>query len=152
MNKQAKKALLIGNAEKGILHIAKAQLRMSEAAYRDMLASVGCRSSVELDYSKYGQIMDPLRAAGFKQVHRSAKRSGMHRAPSEDKKPMLSKIEAILADIGLSWAYADGIAARMFGIERVRWCNGEQVYKILQALIYYQKRKSTVERRPIREK
>ncbi|MGA2225561.1 MAG: regulatory protein GemA [Syntrophobacteraceae bacterium] len=152
MSRQAKKILLIGNKEKAVLHIAKAQLGMSDAAYRDMLASVGCRSSVELDYPKYELVMDRLRTAGFKHVHGSAKRSGMHLAPSSGKTPMISKIAAILSDLELSWAYADGIAMQMFEIQRLRWCNGEQTYKVLQALVVYQKRKSTVEGRTIREK
>jgi phage gp16-like protein len=141
MAKQARRVPLIGNKEKAVLHIAKVQLGMSEEAYRDMLDSVGCRSSVELDFSKYAQIMDRLKVAGFKHVHASAKRSGMHRPASEDKKEMLSKIEAILSDLGLSWAYADGIAKHMFGIELVRWTDNNQTYKILQALIYHQSRR-----------
>ncbi len=131
---------LIGNREKAVLHVAKKQLGMSEAAYRDMLASVGCRSSIELDFSKFMQIMDRLRAAGFKHLHGSAKRSGMHREPSAEKKPMLSKIEAILAELKLSWGYADGISKQMFGIGRVRFCNTDQTHKVLQALIIHQNR------------
>jgi phage gp16-like protein len=141
MNRHAGQSRLVGNKEKAVLHIAKAQLGMSDAAYRDMLSSVGCRSSVELDFSKYAQIMDRLRAAGFNHVHSSAKRSGMHREPSSDKKSMLSKMEAILSDLGLSWAYADGIAKKMFEVDRIRWCSFEQTRKVLQALIYHQRRK-----------
>ncbi len=142
MNRRSEQIQLIGNREKAILHIAKGKLGLSEEAYRDLLASVGCRSSVELDFSKYAQIMDRLRSAGFKHVHSSAKRSGMHREPSSDKKAMLSKIEAILADLQLSWAYADGIARQMFGVDLVRWCDFEQTRKVLQALTCYLRRKS----------
>ncbi|MFZ0930462.1 MAG: regulatory protein GemA [Syntrophobacteraceae bacterium] len=142
MNSPSERVQLIGHKEKAVLHIAKSQLGMSESAYRDMLASVGCRSSVELDFSKYKQIMDRLRAAGFKHVHGSARRSGMHREPSVDKQPMFSKMEAILSDLQLSWAYADGIAKQMFGVDRLRWCSFEQARKVLQALICYQERRS----------
>ncbi len=141
MDRRSEQVQLIGNKEKAVLHIAKGQLGMSEETYRDMLASVGCRSSVELDFSKYAQIMARLRTAGFKHVHNSAKRSGMHREPSSDKKLMLSKMEAILSDLQLSWAYADGIAKQMFGVNRVRWCSFDQARKVLQALIYHQRRK-----------
>ena len=141
MNEQSMVAGLIGNKEKAVLHIAKAQLGMGEAAYRDMLASVGCRSSVELNYSKYDQLMVRLKAAGFRHVHTSAKKSGMHREPSTYKKPMISKMGAILAELQLPWSYADGIAKQMFGIERVRFCDTGQTHKVLQALIIHQRRK-----------
>jgi len=141
MNRQLKQSPLIGNKEKAILHIAKSQLGMSEAAYRDMLASVGCRSSVELDFSRFDQLMIRLKAAGFRHVHTSAKRSGMHREPPAHKKPMISKMGAILAELQLPWSYADGISKQEFGIERVRFCDADQTYKVLQALIIHQRRK-----------
>ena len=47
----------------------------------------------------------------------------------------IRKIEAQLADMGLSWAYADAIAKRMFGIRRVAWCRKQkQLVAILAAL------------------
>ncbi len=141
MNSQPKQPRLIGRGEKAILHIAKVQLGMSEATYRDMLQSVGCESSVELDFARFDQLMERLKAAGFRRTHSSAKKSGMHLKSAAHKRPMLSKMEAILADLGLPWSYADGIANQMFGIERVRFCDTEQTHKVLQALIIYQRRK-----------
>jgi len=152
LNSQPKQSSLIGHREKAVLHIAKAQLGMSEAAYRDMLASVGCRSSVELDFIKFDQIMARLKAAGFRHISSSAKKSGMHREPAAHKKPMIAKMGAILVEIDQPWSYADSIAKRMFGVDLVRFCDTEQTYKVLQALIIYQvrKRKSTkVGGRPI---
>lgn len=145
MTNQFKQPRLIGRSEKAILHIAKGQLGMSEETYRDMLQSVGCSSSVELDFIKFDQLMGRLKAAGFRRSHSSAKKSGMHREPAADKKSILSKMEATLADRGLPWSYVDGIADQMFGIERVRFCDVTQTHKVLVALIIYQRRKANKE-------
>lgn len=155
MNSELKQPHFIGNCEKAIFHIAKVQLGMSEAAYRDMLASVGCRSPIELDFIKFDQIMARLKAAGFRHISAPAKKSGMHREPAAHKKPMIAKMGAILEELQLPWSYADGIAKQMFGVDRVRFCDIEQTYKVLQALIVYQARKlrgTKVGGRPIREK
>ncbi len=135
------KKVLIGNREKSLIHVAKAQLGMTEEAYRDMLSSVGVSSSKELDQAGFDEIMTRLRAAGFRPEHKSARKSGMHREPAPEKKPMISKIGAILAELGLPWSYADSIARNMFGADRLAWCDSEQTHKILQALIIHQRRK-----------
>ena len=131
---------LIGNKEKAILHIAKAQLGMSDEAYSDMLESVGVSSSKELDFKRYRELMERLKAAGFRKVHKSAKKSGMDKKFPREKAKMLSYMESILADLELPWSYADGMAKRMFGSDRLRFLDGQQTYKLLQALIIYQER------------
>lgn len=131
---------LIGNKEKAILHIAKAQLGMSEDDYRDMLRSVGVSSSKELNFRMFDELMKRLHAAGFRKAHKSAKKSGMHKPAAKEKEPMLSKISAILATLDLPWSYADGIARQMFGVEMLRWCDSEQTYKVLQCLIMWEKK------------
>jgi len=131
---------LIGNKEKAILHIAKQQLGMSDEAYSDMLGSVGVSSSKELDFQRFDELMERLKGAGFRKIHKSARKSGMDKKPPRGKAAMLSYMEAILADMNLPWPYADGMSKRMFGIERVRFLTEEQTYKLLQALIVFQKR------------
>lgn len=60
-------------------------------------------------------------------------------AVPEDKKRMIGKIAAILADMDLSWKYADGISNRMFGVRFVEWCSASQLHKIVVALVIKQK-------------
>ena len=43
-----------------------AQLGFTEEEYRGLLSSVGVSSSKELDYGKFDELMDKLRACGFK--------------------------------------------------------------------------------------
>lgn len=138
---------LIGNGEKAVIHVAKAKLGMTEDEYRDLLGSVGVLSSVELTHRMFDQIMEKMERAGFqrsdkawKPLHKSARASGMHRRPPADKEAMIRKIEAILTELKLEWSYADGIAIKQFGVEKLAWCDAEQTHKVLQALAVYQRR------------
>ena len=82
-----------------------------------------------------------MKELGFRPAkHKTAKRSGMDIAPPVQKARQIQKIEAILADCGLPWAYADGIARQMFKIDRLRWCDTEQLMKVTAALVYQQKK------------
>jgi len=130
----------IGNKEKAILHVAKSQLGMDEETYRAMLADVGVASSKDLTQAQFDEVMRRMQAGGFRVVHKSARKSGMHRQPPRDRDEMIGKIEAILADLKLPWSYADGIARQMFRVEKLRFCSSDQTYKVMQALIVYQRR------------
>lgn len=128
----------IGNKEKALIHVAKSRLGMSDEDYRAMLASVGVRSSSELNHLQLDEVMKRFEAGGFKP--RTPKAARRRRA-ADPKAPLLRKIGAILADTGLTWEYADGIARKMFEVQSVSWCNTEQLWKVTAALSIYQKRK-----------
>jgi len=130
--------------ELAMIHIAKKQIGMDDLVYREMLfAEAGVNSAADLDAGGRKKVLDRFKSLGFKSAHKSAKGSGMIKTVPPDRKPMLSKIEAILADMGLSWGYADGMSKRMFGVDRVRWLYPYQMHKLLAALCYYQNRKKT---------
>ncbi len=127
---------------------------IDDATYDAMKKSVGVCSTTELDQRQFNELLRRIgklksnsarlerpKPESYKPVHSSAFKSGMHVAPPEDKAAMLAKIEAILADMKLPWPYADGIAKKMFGVDLVRWCDGDQTYRVLQALCIYQRRK-----------
>ncbi|MGO9375445.1 MAG: phage protein GemA/Gp16 family protein [Syntrophobacteraceae bacterium] len=131
----------IGKKEVTLVHVAKSQLGLSEDEYRGMLSSVGVSSSKELDYRGFDELMNKLRACGFKPLGGSKRAAGMHSDLLKEKQPMLSKIGAILADLDMPWPYADKVAKKMFGVDRLRWCTTDQTWKVLQALIIFQNRK-----------
>jgi hypothetical protein len=79
--------------------------------------------------------------ATWKPLHKSARKSGLEWRPPVEKEAMVRKIEAILSELKLPWSYADGMARKMFGVDRFVWCNGDQTYKVLQALTVYQQRR-----------
>jgi len=133
------------------IHIAKKQLGMDDETYRDMLLDVaGVKSAADLDDRGRSAVIKHLRKCGFtstskephgyRSTHKSAKASGMHKQSSPERAPLLSKIGAILADLDLSWPYADGIAKKMFGVDKARWLKPDQLHKVTAALIYHQKR------------
>lgn len=61
-------------------------------------------------------------------------------AVAEDKESLLKKIGAILADQRLPWSYTDGIARKRFGIDKTEWLTPEQLKKVMQMMIIYQRR------------
>jgi phage gp16-like protein len=136
-----RRPLLIGNKEKALIHVAKAQLGLSEAAYRDVLRSVGVETSKDLTYALFDEVMQRLQACGFRAVERRrpAKRSRF--AGGDTRRPLLGKIAAILLDTGLTEAYADGMSRRMFGCDRYEWLTQDQLWRLAAALSIYQKRK-----------
>lgn len=135
-----RRAQLIGNKEKALIHVAKAQLGMSEEDYRAMLSSMGAGSSKELNHVQFDELMRRFEAGGFKS--RASKGKKFRRLPAaDDRTPLLKKIGSILADAGLSHAYADGIARRMFGVESYSWLNADQLWRLVAALSIWVKRK-----------
>ena len=46
----------------------------------------------------------------------------------------LGKVEALLADAGREWAYAHSVARRVCKVERIEWCNPDQLAKVIAAL------------------
>jgi phage gp16-like protein len=133
---------LIGSRQKALIHVARSELGLTEDEYRGLLSSVGVSSSTELDYRRFDELMDKLRACGFEPLGGSKRARSMHSDLPKEKQPMLSKIEAILADLNLPWSYADRVVKTMFGIDRLRWCTTDQAWIVLQALIIFQNRKS----------
>lgn len=132
------------NRELAQIHIAKKQLALDEETYRAMLWSVArVRSAGELDFTGRKQVLAHLKARGFKtgkpKNPRAGRPSNMDHA---DRGPSLRKIEALLADAGRAWAYADGMAKKMFHVEKVAWCSTDQLHSIVAALVIDQKRRS----------
>lgn len=97
---------------------------------------VGVRSRGDLTEQQQRTVLD------FFNGKRGGYPGKPHNMDCPERGPQLRKIEALLADNRLSWAYADGIARRMFKIARVAFCAPDQLGKIIAALSYMaQKRK-----------
>lgn len=132
----------INRKQLALIHLAKSQVKMSEEDYRAALREVGVESSKDLDRKGFEALMRKMTAEGFVgRVHASAKKSGMDKPAPEEKRALLGTIGALLADMKLPWAYADGIAKRVCKVEKVRWCVPEQLLKVVAALVYHQKRR-----------
>lgn len=117
------------------IHIAQTQLGFDDDTYRDFLGLHGnnknscSHMTVPELYSVYNAFID----AGFKPKRRKNKDKDKPFA-TETKTPLMNKIEALLADSGKPWAYAEGIAKQMFGKQRLQWCNVKQLQAVMIAL------------------
>jgi len=122
-----------------LIHVAKKQLGLDDDTYRDVLWTVGkVRSAADLDGYGREQLLTHFKRLGFKVVRQKRRRDPGE--PALGRGTYLGKIEAQLADMKLEWAYADGIARQMFGLESVRFCKAHQLRKIVAALTYRQKK------------
>lgn len=132
----------VRRAELAKIHIAAKQLGLDRDAYEDMLWAVArVRSAADLDEPGRRRVLDHLKAVGFKARPGAQPRPGRpHNLASSERGPQLGKIEALLATAGRPWAYADGMAARMFHVDRVAFCTPEQLHKLTAALVYDAKR------------
>lgn len=127
-------------AELAQIHIAKVQLALDDDTYRALLLQVtGKTSSKDLTWQGRKALLDHFKKLGFKVKAKKAERSKP--VVAKDKVSLISKIEAQLAEAKLPWAYADGMAKRICKVDRIEWCEAEQLIKIIAALNIDAKRK-----------
>ena len=117
-----------------LVSLAKTKVGMTDVEFRDLLAGLGCESRKDLTAETFRQVMAHFETLGFTSSAR-----GRIRVPKE-KRALMRKIGAQLASMKKPAAYADGIAKRMFGIERCEWCNPDQLLSVVSALAYRQKK------------
>lgn len=131
---------MISNDKKAVIHIAKAQVGMTDPEYRDLLGSVGAKSSKDLNNKTFDQVMVRFEAFGFKTKSKTRKTRKVSNLP-RSKQAMMKKLEAIILDMGLTWAYVDAIAKKRFGVDAAQWLEGEELFKLVQMMAVFQKRK-----------
>lgn len=135
-------AQLRRNKQIAAIHAAKRDLGMDEDTYRNMLEKVtGKRSSAGLSYDERQKVLDYLRESGAKRTPK--KRVAQHpgRPANIDTRAQLQKIEALLADMSLSWKYADAIARQQTGIARVAWLKEESHLRSVIAALHVEQEK-----------
>jgi len=119
------------------IHIAKTQLGMDDDTYRDMLWNIAnVRSSRDLTTTGRLRILQYLRDKGWKKKLPAKAQRGKSPSNAINKDALIGKIAALLTEMQLPWAYANGISQQMFKIERVDWCTPQQLHKIVAALMY----------------
>jgi len=127
------------------IHIAKAQLGMDDDTYRSMLWAVArVRSAKDLDHAGRAKVLAHLKRSGFKPAPpKKPDPDRPHNIDSNARGPQLKKIEALLLSADRRWAYANGIAQRMFGITSIAMCDEDHLQKIIAALNYDKARRTT---------
>ncbi len=130
---------MITKKQLALIHIAKNQLGLSDPEYRALLAEFGVKSSKDLTNPQFDRVMKKFQADGFVPIN-NATRTTPRTTPERAKAPMMRKIGAILNELNLTWAYADGIARRMFGVDKVDWVHPDQLHAVVTALVKKQQR------------
>ncbi|MCE8027523.1 regulatory protein GemA [Halomonas daqingensis] len=122
------------------IHIARQELGLTDEDYRAILArTAGVSSAKQLTNRNVGYVIAEFKRLGWEP--KPAKKAGRKAPnPPRSRQRVMDKIEAMLADAGRPWAYADGMAQRMFQVERVDWLDDDQLHRLMQALIIDAKR------------
>ncbi len=127
------------------IHIAKKDLCLDDATYRDVLVRVtGKDSCKKMSLAELKKVVMDMKRLGFapKQTDRAKQEYGRKPTTTPERQPMLDKIEAILADKGLHWSYAHALAQKMFGKTLITWLTADEMYKVVQVLAVYQERQN----------
>lgn len=133
------------NLQLSKIHIAKKDLGLDDETYRALLGRVaGVRSAKDLNPRQIGHVLAEFTRLGWQST--TAEKARKAPAPAPDREKLMSKVEAFLAEAKRSWAYADGMALRMFKVERVEWLDPEQLRKVVAALTYDARRHGRPER------
>lgn len=128
------------NRELAQIHIAKKDLGLDDETYRDMLFTIArVRSSGELDHAGRRRVIEHLHTRGWK-----PKAGVKPKTPNagSSKTALISKVGALLTVLNKSWPYADGMAKKMFKVEKLIWCTPQQIHKLVAALEYAKARQA----------
>lgn len=124
------------------IQIGRRQLGMDDDTYRAMLMrTVGATTSKGLTPRQIGRVLAELERLGFQPTSPKKATAGRQTAePAPERAALIGKIERQLAEAERTIAYADGMARRMFQVERVEWCDPDQLRRLVAALAYDAKR------------
>ena len=128
------------------IHIAKQQLGLDDATYRELLNSVaGVTSSTQLNALGRVRVLERMKDLGWKP---SQPKKGTRPRVTSDRQKLMDKIEALLADRGLHWNYLTKSAEagrpsmleRITGKRRFEWCHAGDLHKVVAALSVHARR------------
>ncbi|OBU12189.1 gp16 family protein [Morganella psychrotolerans] len=134
--------MLTPNAKKlvGIIKAAQQYLKVDDETYRSVLVRLtGKNSATKLTLDELSTVRDYFHAQGY--PRRSPKKYGRKPNVPASRQAVLNKIEAMLADAGRPWEYAEAMAKRMFERQKVDFLDHGELTKLMQALAIEQKRR-----------
>lgn len=131
------------------VHACKKRLDLDEETYRGIIERVtagtgrAVRSAADCSMDQLALVLKEFERLGA--TRPMPKRAGRRPTNFLTLPEYITKIEAQLTDMKLSWAYADAIAKRMFGVARVSWCTKpDELRRILSALAYEQRKRALI--------
>lgn len=124
----------------GAIKAGQSFLGWDDATYRGVLCRLtGKRSSTKCSIRELEDVKEYMHRQGF--PRKAPKGKGRRPNVANRRKALLSKIEALLAEGGLSWAYAEGIASHMYKQHVIEWLDDDQLHGVMVALIKQSRRK-----------
>lgn len=133
-----------------LIHAARRQMAWDENTYRSILERVtGKGSAALLNAKERKAVLDDFSRLGWKVKNRKG-----HRKPGGvgvDRQALVNKIEAYLAEAQRPWAYADALAKRICKVDSVRFCEPDQLRKLVAALEYDRQRRAKRPQPPTKE-
>lgn len=116
------------------IHIAKAQLGMDTDAYRALLQRIaGVDSAADLLPDQAERVLAEMRRLGWRD--KGARYGNLRKRyarPGNER--LMASIRKMLADANRPWSYADTIAKKMCGIDRLEWCSYENLKNVHTSL------------------
>jgi phage gp16-like protein len=126
--------------ELAMIHVAKKKLALADDEYRALLLQVtGKTSSADLDWRGREALLAHFKKIGFKVESKKAGRARPN--VGNDRTERMGKIEALLADASRPWSYADALAKRICKRDSISFCDGDDLTKIIAALVIDVKRR-----------
>ncbi|WPU22587.1 regulatory protein GemA [Cedecea neteri] len=123
-----KKALI------GAIKAGQNWLQWDDSTYRGVMFRItGKVSSTKCSMEELQNLREYMHEQGF--PRKTARKHGRRPNVATGRKATLGKIEALLADAGRPWQYAESVSQRMFEQKVIEWLDDEQLTKLLQALI-----------------
>lgn len=102
----------------------QSRLGWDNATYKSVLLRLtGKDSSTKCSIQELKDVIEYMHSQGF--PRQAPKGKGRRPNVAEQRKAIVAKIEALLAEDGLSWAYAEGIALQMWNESLLEWLNNK---------------------------
>ncbi|EBZ5846144.1 regulatory protein GemA [Salmonella enterica subsp. enterica serovar Abony] len=119
----------------GAVKAGQSFLGWDDVTYRSVIARLtgGKTSAKACSMRELSDIKEYMHRQGFPRKAPAGK--GRRPKVAMSRQAVLSKIEALLSDAGRSWAYAEGLAARMYKQNVIEWLGDEQLTGVMVALI-----------------
>lgn len=119
-----------------VVHMGAARLKLDEDTRRALQQSAtGCASCADMSLPQLRAVIATLNARGANLADDQPRAERQRNVPNTlQRAPYVQKIEALLADAQRPWEYAVAMAKRMFGRERLEFCTGAELRKIVAAL------------------
>lgn len=115
------------------------RLDLDDGTYRDLIERISracgpaVRSAGDCTQVQLDAMAAELRTKLGQPIQRW---KGKPKAPPVSREAQIGKIEALLADQGREWEYAHALARRICKVERLEFCRGGDLAKIIAALEY----------------